>query len=359
MSFARIKAFWRKKHLVLTKGQATSTRLSLKAHQLPSTNLDAEAEHYIENILRIYAGVSQLTDLRPSSITDTLFSELVGLCVTVIPRTISDLVRNIGIPKSEPNVLQDPRISAILPDLRRICAAAEAELESHWAEAISSSTTSKEAHRVLQTFPYHNNYEKLTHLELSAISSTGISLSSVSKIAFIGSGPMPLTSFYLLSELNSINLEDPHQAKPINTPTPPSTPGNQTPENLPLVSITNIDINARANQQAQGLCTSLGGHLVTGMKFVDAEAGSNDVDLTEFDVVWLAALVGAGQKEKEVVGKMKKGSLLVMRGAWGLRGVLYCDFDASSSAVTACLDICVRMDPFGEVVNSVIVGRVK
>jgi nicotianamine synthase len=140
---------------------------------------------------------------------------------------------------------------------------------------------------------------------------------------------MPLTSFYLLSELNSINLEDPHQAKAINTPTPPSTPGNQTPENLPLVSITNIDINARANQQAQDLCTSLGGHLLTGMKFVDAEAGSNDVDLTEFDVVWLAALVGAGQKEKEeilvqVVEKMKKGSLLVMRGAWGLRGVLYC-----------------------------------
>ncbi|PQE24117.1 nicotianamine synthase protein [Rutstroemia sp. NJR-2017a BVV2] len=352
MSFARIKAFWGKKHLVLTKRQDTSTRLSLKAHQLPSTILDTEAEHYIDNILRIYAGVSQLTDLRPSSITNTLFSELVRLCVTVIPRTISDLV------------LQDPRISTILPDLRRICAAAEAELESHWAEAISSTTSSKDAHRVLQSFPYHNNYEQLTHLELSAISSTGVSLSSVSKIAFIGSGPMPLTSFYLLSELNSVILEDPHQAKTINPPTPPSTPGNQTPDNLPLVLITNIDVNARANQQAQDLCTSLGGYLLAGMKFLDAEAGSNHVDLTEFDVVWLAALVGAGQKEKEeilvqVVGKMKKGSLLVIRGAWGLRGVLYCDFDATSSAVTACLDICVRMDPFGEVVNSVIVGRVK
>jgi hypothetical protein len=104
MSFARIKTFWRKKHLVLTKGQATSTRLSLKAHQLPSTIWYAEAEHYIENILRIYAGVSQLTDLRPSSITDTLFNELVGLCVTVIQRTISDLVRNIVIPQSKPNV---------------------------------------------------------------------------------------------------------------------------------------------------------------------------------------------------------------------------------------------------------------
>lgn len=65
------------------------------------------------------------------------------------------------------------------------------------------------------------------------------------------------------------------------------------------------------------------------MKFLNAEAGSEDVDLTDFDVVWLAALVGAGQEDKEeivvqVVRKMKKGSLLVLRGAWGLRSVLYC-----------------------------------
>ncbi|KAM3084347.1 hypothetical protein ACMFMG_001546 [Clarireedia jacksonii] len=352
MSFARFKAFCRRKHFVLTKEQETSTRLSLKGAQRPSSILDADAEHYIHNILKIYGGVSQLTDLRPSSITNSLFGELVELCVTVIPKTKSDLV------------LQDPRISAILPDLRRICAAAESELEFHWAEAISSATSCTDAHRILQTFPYHSNYEQLTHLELSTISSTGVSLSSISKIAFIGSGPMPLTSFYLLSELNSIIPKIPHQAKGISIPTPPSTPRNQTTDSIPVVSVLNIDINARANQQAQDLCTSLGGSLLTGMKFLNAAAGSNNTDLTEFDAVWLAALVGAGQEEKEgivvqVVRKMKKGSLLVLRGAWGLRNVLYCDFDATSSAVTDCLDICVRMDPFGEVVNSVIVGRVK
>jgi hypothetical protein len=95
MSFARIKSFCRKKHLKLTKGQDTSTRLSLKADQPSSTILDAEVELYVDNLLKIFAGVSQLTDLRPSSITNTLFSELVELCVTVIPRTTSDLVSKI------------------------------------------------------------------------------------------------------------------------------------------------------------------------------------------------------------------------------------------------------------------------
>lgn len=65
------------------------------------------------------------------------------------------------------------------------------------------------------------------------------------------------------------------------------------------------------------------------MKFITGLADSNDLALSDYDIVWLAALVGGIQKDKEVilknvVGKMRKGSLLVMRGAWGLRSVLYC-----------------------------------
>lgn len=65
------------------------------------------------------------------------------------------------------------------------------------------------------------------------------------------------------------------------------------------------------------------------MKFLTALAGSDMLDLSGYDIVWLAALVGGIQEDKEailksVVAKMKKGSLLVIRGAWGLRSVLYC-----------------------------------
>ncbi|KAM0320932.1 hypothetical protein ACHAO8_000226 [Botrytis cinerea] len=129
-------------------------------------------------------------------------------------------------------------------------------------------------------------------------------------------------------------------------------------------TITNIDSNPLANTQAQALCKSLGGLPFTGMKFITSLAGSNDLDLSSYDIVWFAALVGGTQEDKEkilqnVVRKMRKGSLLVMRGVWGLRSVLYCDFDVTTPAVTQHLDICVRMDPFGDVVNSVIVGRVR
>jgi nicotianamine synthase len=62
------------------------------------------------------------------------------------------------------------------------------------------------------------------------------------------------------------------------------------------------------------------------MHFLCAEAGS--CDLRDFDVVYLAALVGSTQAEKEellkgVVGQMREGAILVIRSAHGLRRVLY------------------------------------
>ncbi|TGO43357.1 hypothetical protein BHYA_0002g01620 [Botrytis hyacinthi] len=264
-----------------------------------------QAEVYIQKILSLHTQLSQLTDLSPSPVTNVLFSELVGTCITIVPDLNSKLYP---------------------------------------------------AHRILSTFPYDKNYEHLTRFELAAISSTGFTLSPSTNIAFIGSGPMPLTSLCILSALSSN-----HMTYNI-TPTLSNSSISPTPQ-YPT-TITNIDSNPLANTQAQALCKSLGGLPSTGMKFITSLAGSNDLDLSSYEIVWLAALVGGTQEDKEsilqnVVGKMGKGSLLVMRGAWGLRSVLYCDFDVTTPAVTEYLDICVRMDPFGDVVNSVIVGRVR
>ncbi|EDN96800.1 hypothetical protein SS1G_01726 [Sclerotinia sclerotiorum 1980 UF-70] len=289
-----------------------------------------QTEFYVQEILSIYTLLSQLTDFSPSPTINVLFSDLVGTCITIVPDSISK------------GVLGDPRISSILPALRVICSTAEA------------------SHRVLATFPYHKNYERLTRFELAAISSTGFFLSPTTKIAFIGSGPMPLTSLCILSALSTSD----HMSCTLssNSSIPLPLP-RQSPVTPPTI-ITNIDSNPTANTQAQNLCTSLGGLPSTGMRFITALAGSNDLDLSDYDIIWLAALVGGIQADKEeilknVVRKMKKGSLLIMRGAWGLRSVLYCDFDVTTQAVSTYLDICVRMDPFGDVVNSVIVGRVK
>ncbi len=100
------------------------------------------------------------------------------------------------------------------------------------------------------------------------------------------------------------------------------------------------------------------------MEFLCAEATSPTKDLAEFDVVYMAALVGISQAEKEgimlqVVGRMRPGALLVVRSSWGLRTCLYPEVDLATERLLTRLEPCVVVHPYGQVVNSVIVARVK
>ncbi len=147
----------------------------------------------------------------------------------------------------------------------------------------------------LTTFPYFGNYVDLTRMELAAIHA--VDSTPIRKIAFIGSGSLPLTSLRLCHTL----------------------PGT--------ISVLNIDHDPSAISQSQRLCSRLGSK-GRGMEFLCSEAGSEDCDLTDFDIVYLAALVGTRQEEKEkflvdMVKKMKHGAILVVRSAHGLRKVLY------------------------------------
>lgn len=100
------------------------------------------------------------------------------------------------------------------------------------------------------------------------------------------------------------------------------------------------------------------------MQFICAEASSPSSDLAEFDLVYMAALVGISQAEKEeimleVVGRMRKGALLVVRSSWGLRTCLYPEVDLARERLLEKLEICVVVHPYGGVVNSVVVARVR
>ena len=65
------------------------------------------------------------------------------------------------------------------------------------------------------------------------------------------------------------------------------------------------------------------------MEFLCSDAAhAGKVDLRVFDVVFLAALVGSTQVEKEdllggVVAGMREGAVLIVRSVHGLRRVLY------------------------------------
>ncbi len=215
----------------------------------------------------------------------------------------------------------------------------------------AEAQTPDEVRTRLQTFPYYANYEELTRLELCAILSA--TKAPPRRVAFIGSGPLPLTSLCLLQSLKQNALSSTLPAPTLDAPAAAADP----------VVVLNIDYSASAIAASLSLCLALGetGH---GMEFLCAEATSPTKDLAEFDVVYMAALVGISQAEKEdimlqVVGRMRPGALLVVRSSWGLRTCLYPEVDLATERLLARLEPCVVVHPYGQVVNSVIVARVR
>jgi nicotianamine synthase len=155
------------------------------------------------------------------------------------------------------------------------------------------------AHGRLRQFPYYSNYEDLCCLELSNIlavtSTTPPSLNATpTAIAFIGSGPLPLTSFILA-------------------------------DYLPNSIIHNIDIDSTAINLSSNLADILD---YDGRLTFQLDAANSAHSLEDFDIVYLAALVGVNVTEKKmfmksVASRMRKDALLCVRSAAGLRALLY------------------------------------
>ncbi|KAJ5051008.1 uncharacterized protein L3040_002874 [Drepanopeziza brunnea f. sp. 'multigermtubi'] len=292
----------------------------------PPSPGDLQAEGLISEVVDIYQQLSALeADLRPCTVINELFGRLVGLSI----QTVSEAVTN--------KVLSDARVASILPKLHQICSTAEYYLEFHWASYISgddASSSPEEVQSRLEKFPYYGNYTDLTRMELSALSSLASPASPLRKFAFIGSGPLPLTSLCICSS---------------TSPAP--------------TTVFNIDIALPAITLSSQLSQRLGPH-GAGMSFTHAPAGDSSTDLRGYDVVYLAALVGGSQEEKEealgqVVSRMSAGALLVVRSAERLRRLMYPTFDPTTPRVLQHLDICLAVHPYNKVVNSVIIGRVK
>lgn len=172
------------------------------------------------------------------------------------------------------------------------------------------------------------------------------------RVAFIGSGPLPLTSLCLLQSLKQDALA-----------TPPSTPSAKNEQQPTEPLILNLDYDPSAIAASQALSFALG-EAGRNMEFICAEATSPIKDLSMFDVVYMAALVGFSQTDKEgiilkVASQMRAGALLVVRSSWGLRTCLYPEVDLATEALLKRLECCVVSHPYGQVVNSVIVARVR
>ncbi|KAK4121253.1 Nicotianamine synthase [Parathielavia appendiculata] len=304
----------------------------------------------VQSIVETHAQLLKLPHFRPGKAINHLLGNLVAVCSEIHDRDIVD------------KVLSNPNVQGVLLSLRQICAQAESCLELHWAEHILAGgpQSPDEVLARLKTFPYYENYEELTRLELCAILSA--TKTPPRRVAFIGSGPLPLTSLCLLQSLK-------HDALLARLAPATPHPPNGTAIDMSVLSpatdplILNVDYDPAAIAASLTLSLALG-ETGSGMEFICAEATSPSKDLAEFDVVYMAALVGMSQAEKEgiilqVVDRMRAGALLVVRSSWGLRSCLYPEVDLATEGLLKKLECCVVVHPYGQVVNSVIVARVR
>jgi len=88
----------------------------------------------------------------------------------------------------------------------------------------------------------------------------------------------------------------------------------------------NIDCDPNAIEQSRTLCRLLG-RRAAGMEFFHTKQ-TGDLCLKEYDVVFLAALAGLTQANKEdlvmsTLARMRADAVIVIRSVWGMRGLLY------------------------------------
>jgi hypothetical protein len=255
----------------------------------------------------------QLTDrpdLRPCPEVDRLFGDLVRLVLATSP-------------DDEARLLDDAAVLAIRGGLRALCSEGEYQLELAWARRIAASPSPRDE---LERFPYVDNYRQLTRMELDLLAT--VADRPARRVAFVGSGPLPLSSLLMAAELG--------------------------------VPVDNLDRDAEAVVLGQRVAAALGPALGP-VPLTFRQADVTGADLRGYDVVVLAALVGAGGPEKRTIlghlaASMSPGAVLLARSARGMRSLLY---PAIEPAALDGFELQAVVHPVDEVVNSVVLAQAR
>ncbi|XP_076950825.1 nicotianamine synthase-like [Bidens hawaiensis] len=269
-----------------------------------------EETNLVDKMCEIYAKISKLETLKPSEDVNTLFTELVVACIPPSSINIATLPQNIQETRSK---------------LIKLCGEAEGHLEAHFSTLLASFTNP--LHH-LDAFPYYNNYLKLSQLEFDILNQHYTSEQPPKRVAFVGSGPLPLTSIVLaLYHLKNAEFH-------------------------------NYDIDHSANIMASRLVLP-DPDLSERMFFHSTDIMEVTEDLKEYDVVFLAALVGMDINDKvKVIEHLAKymapGAILMLRSAHGARAFLYPVVEPDHLQGFEVLSI---FHPQDEVINSVVIAR--
>ncbi|XP_022761268.1 nicotianamine synthase-like [Durio zibethinus] len=271
--------------------------------------MESHQELLVAHITDLYEKISRLEDLSPSNHVNTLFTKLVLTCLSPTDIDVTRL---------------SERVLEMRCRLIKLCGEAEGILEGHFSNLIGSHANPLDHTSI---FPYYSNYLKLTHLEFSMLKKHCTILPN--RVAFIGSGPLPLTSIILATKY------------------------------LMTTSFYNYDIDPYANVKAFQLVSS-DPDLSKRMFFHTADIMNVSSGLKEYEVIFLAALVGMDKEEKirvirHLAEHMAPGAFLLLRSAHGARAFLY-------PVIDPCYDlqgfeVLSVFHPTDEVINSVIIAR--
>ncbi|KAI3702002.1 hypothetical protein L6452_27570 [Arctium lappa] len=263
----------------------------------------------VEKVCEIYDKISKLESLKPSKDVDTLFTELVLTCIPPSSIKMSDLPEDIHETRSK---------------LIKLCGEAEGHLEAHFSTLLASFPNP--LHH-LDVFPYYSNYLKLSRLEFDILNRHQTKVPK--SVAFVGSGPLPLTSIVLASY------------------------------HLKNAAFHNYDIDPLANSMASCL-VSPDPDLSQRMFFHSTDIMEVKEELKEYDVVFLAALVGMDIKDKvKVIQHLAKymapEAILMLRSAHGARAFLYPVVNPEEDLQG--FEVLSIFHPHDEVINSVVIAR--
>ncbi|KAJ7973270.1 nicotianamine synthase-like [Quillaja saponaria] len=270
--------------------------------------MGCQDELLVEKVCEMYEQIASLESLKPSKDVNMLFTQLVLTCMPPSPVDVTKL---------------NKRVQEIRAKLIRLCGEAEGLLESHFSTILGSYENPLDH---INIFPYYSNYHKLGLLEYTILKQH--CTHDPSKIAFVGSGPLPLTSIVLASN------------------------------HLTTTSFHNYDVDPLANSSALRLVSS---HpdLSKRMIFHTNDIMNVSHALKDYEVVFLAALVGMDIEEKirvidHLAKHMAPGALLMLRSAHGARAFLYPVVDSCDLRGFEVLSV---FHPTDEVINSVVIAR--
>jgi nicotianamine synthase len=230
-----------------------------------------------------------------------------------VNNVMSDLVYNIT--HAENHKIEQVT-QAQQKDIRRICSEAEYELEVYWSRKIA---TSRNPNETLMEFPYLHNYSILVNREAELLQSVGLQLNANHKVLIIGSGPLPLTYMELLSQTGA--------------------------------TIDLLDSSAEAIEMSKQFCSSL------NLTPAHIHAQGKNVTLAQkYDVIFLAALAGASDKDKQaivdnILQYLKDDGKLIARSAAGIRTLLYPPILSPFKG----LQLVAENHPTDEVINSILI----